>query len=147
VSKNKTRASNAAAFGVLSRKFPKTFLVDPDLRKPLKIGIDTDLALKLGVEVDPRRLRLVLKLYCGCFGYLRNCRPGTERIDLAGEPAGAVTAAEAAHASMLLVELKARMKSKKSAATATPQPPPAPPKLSLTDLRAAARARREGAAR
>jgi ProP effector len=145
VSKNKTRASNAAAFGVLSRKFPKTFLVDPDLRKPLKIGIDTDLALKLDGAVEPRRLRLVLKLYCGCFSYLRNCKAGAVRVDLDGNEAGLVSTAEAAHASMLLVELKARMKSKKAAATVTPQPPPAPPKLSLADLRIAARPRKEAA--
>ena len=45
--------------------------------------------------------------------YLRNCQAGAERIDLDGNAAGAVTAAQAVHASDVL-------KAKKKKTTATP---------------------------
>ena len=143
MSSKRQRASVAAAFVLLVNKFPKTFTADPKCRKPLKIGIADDLIVRIDGAIRKRELRLALALYCGSVSYLRNCEVGAERLDLDGNAVGVVTETEAAHA---VDKLKA---AKKKAALATkPQPPPAeapPKKLSLADLRNAARMRREAA--
>jgi ProP effector len=140
--KRKKRASVAAAFAFLVGTFPKTFTVDPEPRKSLKIGVDVDLAITLDGALQRRELWLALMWYCNSDSYLRSCQVGATRIDLDGNAVGVVTAAEAEHA-----RAKLAAKTKKVALAATkPQPPPAtepPKKSSLADLRVAAQIRKE----
>jgi ProP effector len=146
MSKKKTRASNAAVLALLIGAFPKTFTVDS--KKPLKVGIASDLIGRLDGAIRPRELGLALTLYCNSAAYLRSCKTGAERIDLDGNAAGVVTAAQAEHAIDKLAEFKAKAKKVGLAAT-KPQPPPAeasPKKLSLVDLKIAAQMRKEAAA-
>jgi ProP effector len=141
MSKTKKRASVAAVLALLTSTFPKTFAVDPKWRKPLKIGIADDLIVRIDGAIQRRELGVALMVYCNSVSYLRACKVGAERFDLDGNAVGIVTAAEAAHAIGKLTELQA--KTKKTAATATPQPPLK--KLSLADLKIAARMRKEAA--
>jgi ProP effector len=139
----KTRAAHAAALALLADRFPHVFAVDPKLRKPLKVGIADDLAAKLDGVISRRQLGFALAAHCNSISYLKSCTIGADRIDLAGNPVGTVTAREAEHARAALTA-----KTEKAATAATPQPPPAeaqPNKLSLADLKRAA-AMRKGAA-
>jgi ProP effector len=134
---------NRAALTLLAERFPQTFPADPKQRRPLKVGIADDLAAALGGVISRRQLAFALAGYCDSVAYLKNCTIGAERVDLAGNAVGTVTATQAAHASAKLV---AKEKAKKAATK--PQPPPAeapPKKLSLADLRNAALVRREAA--
>jgi ProP effector len=130
MSKNKRRAAIAAAFALLASTFPKAFVAD-------------DLIVRIDGAIQRRELRLALTLYCNSVAYLRNCKVGAERIDLDGNAAGVITAAEAEHASG---KLKAKVK--KAALATKPQPPPAEAparELPLIDLKIAARMRKEAA--
>jgi sRNA-binding protein len=97
-----------------------------------------------------------LRSYCGSSGYLSALREGAARIGLDGKPSGVVTAEEEKIAVAQLAQNIARAKNRRLAAapqTAKPAlevtvsaPAPAisggPRRLSLSDLREAARRRR-----
>jgi hypothetical protein len=110
-------------------------------RRPLKIGIHADIAAALDGAITPSELGVALRFYTDNEGYLRALR-GVPRIGLDGEPAGVVTESEAQHAKALLI---ARRQKKPAAVTgphaAVPpaQQPPTVKRLTLTDLKAAAR--------
>jgi ProP effector len=136
MSSKRKRASVTAALSFLVDAFPKAFTANPKLRQPLKIGIADDPIVRIDGAIQPRHLRLALTLYCGSVSYLRNCKVGAERVGLDGDVTGVVTAAEAEHA---IDRLKAGAK-----ARAKKPPAEVPPrKLSLSDLRIAAQARKE----
>ncbi|MBK8271390.1 MAG: ProQ/FinO family protein [Planctomycetes bacterium] len=74
----------------LTREYPKTFNLDAPV--PLKIGIHLDLAAQ-HPDLDPATLKRALKRYCERRRYqLALAREGACRVDLAGNPAGEVTA-------------------------------------------------------
>src|SRR5262245_38464703 len=96
-------------------------------------------------------------MYCGSEGYLERVRAGTWRVDLEGKPAGMVTADDERHAKEKRVATNAKRDKKPAVpipqATSTAHSPapapkegsnPRPKRLSLADLREAARRRREG---
>src|SRR5215813_2003106 len=75
------------------------------------------------------------RLYTNDVAYREALKPGAVRIDLNGEPAGVVTPGQIP---------PPRSKPKAKHASHSPAPPaPAPKRLSLTDLKAAAVARRK----
>jgi sRNA-binding protein len=84
-------------------------------------------------------LALALQFYTGSSGYLQACREGVDRIDLAGKPAGQVTAEQTAHAQRRIADRLEQKLANGHDKEARP--------ASLTDLRNAARARREGGAK
>jgi ProP effector len=133
---------NRAALAILIDRFPQAFPAGPQRQKPLKIGIADDLAARLDGVLSRRQLGFALAAHCDSVSYLMNCTLGAERVDLDGNAAGTVTAAEAAYAARRLAEPEAR----KATTAATPQPPPpaqqVPPKLSLADLKRAAALRK-----
>jgi hypothetical protein len=63
--------------------------------RPLKIGIREDL---LAAGHDQKKLHRALAKYCSYWRYLKATQTGTPRIDLQGQPVGAVTEAEEAMA-------------------------------------------------
>jgi len=80
---------------LLARRFPRSFSVAEKDRRPLKVGVYHELLEALGDSVGEFALSAALGSYCNSIGYLKRCRQGRVRIGLDGEPAGAVSAAEA----------------------------------------------------
>ena len=115
---------------LLCERFPGTFARDPAARPPLKRGIDRDLVARLDRLSSRTALKRVLGGYTACSEYRAKLIEGTMRIDLDGNPAGVVTAREAAYA------LAPR------SAKTSPASPPKPKRMSLDDLRRAARQRK-----
>jgi len=85
-------------FDRLAELFPKCFFQKGHERRPLKLGIGKELAA-MNLGIAPVRLDQALTRYVRSRGYLWNASiPGTPRIGLDGEVAGAVSESEAKHA-------------------------------------------------
>ena len=125
-------ASDDQILELLCERFPGTFARNPAERQPLQRGIDRALVARLGGIVSRNALKRVLSIYTACPEYRATLIEGAARIDLDGNPAGAVSAREAAYA---LAPRPAKTKP-------APSTPPAPKRLSLDDLRRAARQRK-----
>ncbi|GHA95267.1 ProQ/FINO family protein [Modicisalibacter luteus] len=88
------------------RRYTNTFFKGHT--RPLKVGIHEDL---LAREPWPEKLvRRALACYVHLPRYLKAVRPGIERVDLDGQPAGAVNDEEAQHARKKLEGLQARQR-------------------------------------
>jgi ProP effector len=139
-----------ATLAELTRQFPAAFSAEPAHVKPLKIGILRDIYAQS--VVSHRRLAAAVRSYCNSVPYLKVSKEGAARFDLAGEPAGAVTAAEAESARNRLTtraEAAAKPLGKTPTGSDADQPkpapahmPPGPKRLSLDDLKRAAAARK-----
>jgi ProP effector len=134
--------ATAAAIALLADAFPKCFSVYELRRRPLKVGIHQDILAALDGTITPAELRNALGVYCSNPGYLSHMLKGAWRLDLDGEPAGGVTAAEEADAKTKLISLRAKQKNR--TAQAKVQAPPAK-RSSFADLKAAAQARKPSA--
>jgi len=132
------RAEIAAVITLLAERFPKTFFVYEGRRRPLKLRIDMDLQAALDGAITPSELHRALRVYCGNEGYLRSTLKGAWRIDLAGNPTGTVTTDEEDNAKQKLAAIEAKRTRRKRAIA---QQKAGPKRLSLADLKAAARAR------
>jgi ProP effector len=98
-----------ATISELAAAFPAAFTLDPMLVRPVKLGIRNDLYGQS--SISHRRITAALRAYCNSVQYLNASVEGAVRVDLAGEPAGAVTATEALHArKALAVITKATVK-------------------------------------
>lgn len=99
-----TRHKQAATvtLELLAERWPRCFAIFEQRRRPLKLGIDQDIAAALADPFTPDELKSALRFYVGNIGYLLACREGAERVDLDGNVVGAVTAAEAAHAARVI---------------------------------------------
>jgi sRNA-binding protein len=91
----KRKAQRAAGIGVLvtlMQNFPNVFApFSAWKRLPLKIGIHEDIIAAMpGVAVSD--IGTAMRIYTTTHAYLRGLIEGAERIDLAGQPAGIVTA-------------------------------------------------------
>jgi ProP effector len=84
------------AISELVAAFPAAFTLDPALVRPVKLGIKKELFGQSAIS--RRRIAAALRAYCNGVQYLEASVEGAVRIDLAGEPTGAVTATEARHA-------------------------------------------------
>jgi len=114
---------------LLRERFPKCFVRYPQPRQPLKIGIHKDVYAALAGVESRRKLHRALTAYTNDAAYREQLKPGAVRIDLAGEPAGVVTAEQ--------VSPPPKPKARHGSHS------PAPSKrLSLADLKAAGAARR-----
>jgi sRNA-binding protein len=134
--------------GALCNNFPLAFSVNPRRRQPLKVGIHRDILSLLAVE--PKLLSHALRRYTNSRGYLNACQAGAERTGLDGKPSGTVTTDEAEQAAVRLVQVKQQMKERRQAIAMPERKPvpasapasPQPRRLGLSDLRAAANARK-----
>ncbi|QND55664.1 ProQ/FINO family protein [Mesorhizobium huakuii] len=116
------------------KAYPLAF--DRKNARPLKIGIREDM---LAAGHGAVEVSVGLGWYTRRQNYGKRQIEGAVRVDLAGQPAGTVTAAQAAHAAKALVRRAAK------AGEPAPEPPKAPTlQDSLSALREAARGRREG---
>jgi ProP effector len=133
-----------ATIALLAETFPKTFFVFQERRRPLKIGIHRDIQAKLDGAITLPELHQALGFYCNNPVYVSHLRKGTERLDLEGKPAGAVTADEEARAKATLAGIK-RKKEARTTAKAALIRSEQKKRLSLADLKAAALARKSAA--
>jgi ProP effector len=115
---NKTRRRRelaAETLPILAERFPLSFSLQESHRRPLKIGIDRDLASAV-TDISTRAIKDALRFYVGSSKYQRALVHGAERIDLAGAPAGIVSA-EAAAQAKASIELASRRRKQASVAT------------------------------
>ena len=142
----------------LAERFPQAFFVDGGRRQPLKVGIFGDL-IGAGLKLSNTNIRLALRVYTSSPGYLHVCCEGEARVDLAGDPAGAVTEQEARNARKKHIALEAKMtgqdlkteipqyyENKSAPISDAPRPSAGPQRLGLSDLKAAWQRRQRGAA-
>jgi ProP effector len=136
-------AATQALIELLAEQFPRAFFVFQRRRRPLKLGIHRDIIAALDGAITPEELSAALRYYVGNACYLRACRAGAERIDLAGEAAGAVTPEESANSAAVLARRKAKDSRISVSGKAKPEPVSSPRRIGLADLKAAALARKQ----
>lgn len=149
------RADAEAAIALLVELFPRAFVIYEQRRQPLKIGIYDDIIAKTNGAIAPSELGLAMRLYCRNTGYLQAVARAAARVDLDGNPVGAVSAEQSAQAAAEL-KIRAQRRNKQrqqkaDAAKPTPTPvtpcaivEPEPKRLGLSDLRRAGQLRRSG---
>lgn len=87
------------AISRLQRQFPKAFPKKPDAKVPLKLGVLEDLQQHAAaLQLNADEIKLAVKTWCDGRRYWDCMVEAAARVDLNGEPAGAVTANEAQHA-------------------------------------------------
>jgi sRNA-binding protein len=138
---SRTRERNLeaeAAITLLAERFPKCFAVFERRRRPLKIGIHTDILAALDGVITLPELRIALRFYVGNPSYLRGLLKGAWRIDLDGKVTGTVTADEETQAKARIAAIEAQAAARKQSTK---------PKKGdgLAELRAAALRRKAGA--
>ena len=102
-----TKEDMHAALTRLAEWFPQTFVLEKHLpHRPLKVGIAADILARCPV-LTRRELGPVLGVYAKRVTYLQSLVVGAIRIDLDGNPAGEVSAADAEHAAATLAEILA----------------------------------------
>ena len=117
-SESQKLTNNKDIIAYLAEKFPLCFSVEGEA-KPLKVGLFQDLAeaLKDDERVSKTQLRHALRQY------LHGCRLGVERVDLQGNPTGALEQEHVDHAQQQLAEAKAKFAEKRAAEkAASPKP-------------------------
>ncbi|NYT56589.1 prop effector [Eoetvoesia caeni] len=86
----------------LQKQFPKAFPKKPEPKVPLKLGIHKELHTQAeALKLTPEEITLAVKTWCQGSRYWACMVEDAPRVDLAGEPAGTVTAAEAQFAKKL----------------------------------------------
>jgi ProP effector len=128
---NKTwYAAAVETLAVLRERFPAAFAPQKQQwRWPLKVGIRDDI-VSAAPDLEAKNIGRALRYYVSHPAYQKMMVAGKTRIDLDGKPVGVVTEAEVAH--------KAKPATPKSKPVAPPQKPK---RLTLTDLKEAARRR------
>ena len=111
----------------LAELFPACF--DRENPRPLKIDIHRDL---MAAGHDRIAVKRALGRYCKADRYRKALQIGAARIDLHGQPAGAVTEREAAHARNLVEARAAARESLPPDATPIPKEHLVPGRLELT---------------
>jgi ProP effector len=85
--------------GKLQKRFPAAFPKNPAPKVPLKVGILADLiAQGSDLQLTEAEIREAVSTWCRGSRYWACLTDGAARVDLAGEPAGVVTARDAAFA-------------------------------------------------
>jgi ProP effector len=126
-----------AVIALLAEQFPAAFSVLERHRKPLKLGIRDDVLAAMAGAVTAEEVTAALRFYTGNVGYLRTSIEGAPRVGLDGQPAGQVSADEAAHArERLATRRKRAVRSAPPKAVTT-----VAPRDGLAALRAAGRRR------
>jgi ProP effector len=139
-----TKEDIHAALARLAEWFPQTFALEKYLpHRPLKVGIHPDILARCPA-LTRRELGPSLRAYTRRIIYLQGLVAGAVRVDLDGNPAGEVSAADAEHAAATLAEILAARETKPAAAVAVkravriarnpavPAPPAATPPAART---------------
>jgi ProP effector len=102
------------------------------------LALTRDIADALGSDEG---IKAALGLYCSNYEYRRKLRVDAPRIDLNGDVAGTVSAEEAQFAEKLVAKAARRRQLAIEAEAKSKEPPP-PKRISLSDLRVAAAAKK-----
>lgn len=104
------------SIGRLQKHFPSTFPKNPAPKLPLKIGIHQDLLAKAkDIGLEEAAITEAVKTWCRGTRYWAAIVEDAPRIDLEGQPAGSVSARDAALARSLENRRKARQAKPKAA--------------------------------
>ena len=104
------------AISRLQKRFPAVFPKSPAPKVPLKVGIFQDLVQHAPeLKLTEAELRDAIRTWCRGARYWNGMVEGAARVDLAGEPAGQVTEADARRARQLQRSRAARPQSKQPA--------------------------------
>ena len=104
-----------AAIALLAGRFPHAFMILETRRRPLKVGIFSEVAAAVNGAVEPHELRAAFHAYTDNSGYSRSVRSGAAGVDLDGNAAGVVSAPEAARAAERLAAELLRAANRKPA--------------------------------
>ena len=144
----------------LAELFPQTFAVYEQRRRPLAVGIRAAISERVGDAITPDELNAALRAYTRNVGYQKAlAQPGAMRIDCDGNEVTPVTVEQQTSAAKAVASHWARVAERKAAARlAMPQVgnngggaggsvqvrpiSEKPKRISLSDLRAAARERK-----
>ena len=108
--------------GRLQKLFPKAFPKNPAPKLPLKIGIHKELLGKASeIGLEEAAITEAVKTWCRGTRYWASIVEGAPRIDLEGNPAGEVTARDAAQARSLEARRRQPRKPKAEASTEVQQ--------------------------
>jgi ProP effector len=147
---NKQRLAAALELiGVLAERFPACFAINPSYRRPLKLNIHVDILAQIGDMIAPRDLSSALRIYVSNIKYLKALVIDAGRVDLNGMLAGTVTTEHADIAKAQYKRQREKRKAKQTQAVVAPVvelpiadiAPSGSRRISLADLRAAAKAR------
>ncbi|WP_244851588.1 ProQ/FinO family protein [Caballeronia sp. SL2Y3] len=95
--------------GKLQKRFPNAFPKNPAPKVPLKVGILKDLlAEKADLSLSEQELKDAIKVWCRGNRYWSSLVEGAPRVDLAGQPTGQVSSADAGRARQLQARRSAR---------------------------------------
>ncbi|WP_313620545.1 ProQ/FinO family protein [Achromobacter sp.] len=116
------------AISRLQRHFPKAFPKNPAPKLPLKLGVLADLVQHAQqLQLDEAQIKEAVKTWCDGRRYWASMVEDAPRVDLNGEPAGAVTTNEARHAKRMASRNAsrnaARARAEKKAQTAAAEAP------------------------
>ena len=113
MSKPKITPEISALLKRLIREFPQCFKPESQEPVPLKHAIHWDLLNLLYPDVPPLVVRDALRIYCDRPAYKAVLEPGAIRVNLDGQPAGAVDAPRSPQAIELKIA-KAKPKPKRA---------------------------------
>lgn len=102
------KRKNLDAISLLASTWPNCFAATRRDRKPLKVGIGKEIAAATEGAISPEELDAALTVYSSSKPYLKAMREGAVRVDLEGNPAGVVTADQAATARWRIERIEAR---------------------------------------
>jgi sRNA-binding protein len=128
------------AISRLQRQFPKAFPKKPAAKVPLKLGVLEDLQQHAkALQLTAEEIKVAVKTWCDGRRYWDSMVEAAPRVDLNGEPAGAVTANEAQHAKRMASRRHAKgaaARGKGNANKAKPQADGAPATDAAQDVAA-----------
>jgi hypothetical protein len=132
----------AAVLELLAERWPATFSMYDNRRRPLKIGVHLEILAALDGAVTADELSIALRYYVSNRVYRSRLIVGGPRIGLDGAPAGVVTP-EQIPTPAPPAPSPAPMPPSPAPSPSTPPSPSPPRRLTFADLRAAAAKRRE----
>ncbi|QSX32163.1 RNA chaperone ProQ [Shewanella avicenniae] len=103
-----------AILAYLYETFPLCFIAEGET-KPLKIGLFQDLAERLADDskVSKTQLRIAIRRYTNSWRYLKSLKEGVQRVDLDGNPCGALEAEHIEHAQQALKDSQDKAKARR----------------------------------
>ncbi|WP_417760740.1 RNA chaperone ProQ [Shewanella sp.] len=106
-----------AILAYLYETFPLCFIAEGEA-KPLKIGLFQDLAERLADDskVSKTQLRIAIRRYTNSWRYLKALKEGAQRVDLDGNPCGALEAEHVEHAQKALKESQDKARARRQEA-------------------------------
>lgn len=127
------------AISRLQRHFPKAFPKNPAPKLPLKLGVLADLVQHAqALQLDEAQIKEAVKTWCDGRRYWTCMVEDAPRVDLNGEPTGAVTANEARHAKRMASRSASRNAAARAKAGKKSDAPAAPAEAAAAQAEAPA---------